>query len=661
MPQNVRNTPAMTAQKVIKVPTDRSMPPVMITNVQAMASTPLTAVDCRMLTMLSACKKLGEATLKNAINASRLANASSFWRVAGLKSVRFRMSITPGRVMVSAPGGVEFMAGPPSGRLHGVALRGELHDHFLRGLAAGKLAGNAAFAHHDDSVAHAQYLGQLGGDHHDRLALLGQRMEQLVDLALGADIDAARGLVEKQDVAVAQQPFRDHDLLLVAAGQQPHLLFDRRCLDLQLFDETLCRRPRAGRVDKPAQLQKTLHAGQHDIGFHIQPGRQSEVLAVFGKIAHPVSHSILGRRDRHSLAVYADLAGVDAVGAEHGARHFSTAGAHEPGEAEDFALAQRKAHVANRGAAVQVAHLQRHAVTGSVGRVVGRIDQLAADHHADNVVDGGGGHGHRGDVLPVAHDGYAVGNLLQLVHLVRDVDDAHAARLQLADDAKKIGHFGVVQRRGGLVHDQHTRVERQGLGDLHQLLLRHRQRAHADGRVEPQMHGLENAARLFVERVLVQEHAEQPAGLAADEDVLSRAEVVHQVELLMNDADAVALRRARAADFDRAAVEKDLPGVFLVHASEHLHQRGFARPVFAHQRMNLAGQQVELAGIKRANAGERFRKVADRDDRAWGGYAHWFNCVHRDLKTRGVSASAPVLWRVHSAASVSAPENLHII
>src|SRR5229473_1323769 len=173
------------------------------------------------------------------------------------------------------------------------------------------------------------------------------------------------------------------------------------------------------------------------------------------------------------------------------------------------------------------------------------------------------------------------------------------------------------------------------------------------------MHGLEYAARLLVERVLVQEHAELPARLAADEDILRRAEVVHQVELLMNDADAVALRRARAADFDRAAVEKYLPGVFLVHASEHLHQRGFARAVFAHQRMNLAGQQVELAVVQRANAGERFRQPADRDDRAWGGYAHRFTCVRRDLRTRGVSAAASVVWRVHSAASVSGPENRH--
>ena len=50
MPQLVSTTPHMTAVKVISVPTERSMPPVMMTKVQATPSTPLTAVACRMPT-----------------------------------------------------------------------------------------------------------------------------------------------------------------------------------------------------------------------------------------------------------------------------------------------------------------------------------------------------------------------------------------------------------------------------------------------------------------------------------------------------------------------------------------------------------------------------------------------------------------------------------
>ena len=43
-----------------------------------------------------------------------------------------------------------------------------------------------------------------------------------VDLGLGADVDAARRLVEQQHPASAQQPAGEHDLLLVAAGELAH-------------------------------------------------------------------------------------------------------------------------------------------------------------------------------------------------------------------------------------------------------------------------------------------------------------------------------------------------------------------------------------------------------------------------------------------------------
>ena len=46
-----------------------------------------------------------------------------------------------------------------------------------------------------------------------------QLVEELVDLLLGADVDAASRLVEDEDVAVLDQPAGDDRLLLVAARQ----------------------------------------------------------------------------------------------------------------------------------------------------------------------------------------------------------------------------------------------------------------------------------------------------------------------------------------------------------------------------------------------------------------------------------------------------------
>ena len=53
---------------------------------------------------------------------------------------------------------------------------------------------------------------------------LGQPVHQVVDLDFGADVDAARRLVEDEDARVAGEPLAEDDLLLVAAAQQPHRL-----------------------------------------------------------------------------------------------------------------------------------------------------------------------------------------------------------------------------------------------------------------------------------------------------------------------------------------------------------------------------------------------------------------------------------------------------
>ena len=65
----------MTAQNVIIVPTERSMPPVMITNVTAMARTPLTDAACKIAIMFDVCIKLAEAMEKPISKTMRLAKA----------------------------------------------------------------------------------------------------------------------------------------------------------------------------------------------------------------------------------------------------------------------------------------------------------------------------------------------------------------------------------------------------------------------------------------------------------------------------------------------------------------------------------------------------------------------------------------------------------
>ena len=70
------------------------------------------------------------------------------------------------------------------------------HDPLLLEVAAGERAHLAALAHHHDPVAHRQHLGQVGRDEDDGDAGAGELADQLMDIGLGADIDAAGRLVE---------------------------------------------------------------------------------------------------------------------------------------------------------------------------------------------------------------------------------------------------------------------------------------------------------------------------------------------------------------------------------------------------------------------------------------------------------------------------------
>ena len=122
------------------------------------------------------------------------------------------------------------------------------------------------------------------------------------------------------------------------------------------------------------------------------------------------------------------------------------------------------------------------------------------------------------------------------------------------------------------------------------------------------MHGGEDLRRGGVQLGVVEQQAAELLRLAADEDVLRRRQVGHQVQLLMDYADAQLLRAARRADFDRLAIEQDLALVGLVDAGEDLHQRRLAGAVLAHQRMHFAGVQLQPDPVQRANARKRLAR-----------------------------------------------------
>ena len=73
-------------------------------------------------------------------------------------------------------------------------------------VVAAEMRGNAAFAQHDDAVAHADELGQLRRDQDDGQSLLRELGDHAVDLGLALDVDALGRLVEDEQARPRRQP-----------------------------------------------------------------------------------------------------------------------------------------------------------------------------------------------------------------------------------------------------------------------------------------------------------------------------------------------------------------------------------------------------------------------------------------------------------------------
>src|SRR6266511_2092664 len=96
---------------------------------------------------------------------------------------------------------------------------------------------DAAGTHNGDAVADAEQLRVVGTDQHDADSARRPFVDYVVHLALRADVDSLRRLVENQDARFGEEPTREHDLLLVAAGEEGDIAVLRPGTQSQLADE----------------------------------------------------------------------------------------------------------------------------------------------------------------------------------------------------------------------------------------------------------------------------------------------------------------------------------------------------------------------------------------------------------------------------------------
>ena len=199
-----------------------------------------------------------------------------------------------------------------------------------------------------------------------------------------------------------------------------------------------------------------------------------------------------------------------------------------------------------------------------------------------------------------------VGELLHLVHLVRDDDHGLAVIAHVAQHGKEL--FGLLRGQHGsrLVEDQDVRAAVEHLDDLHRLLLGNGHIVDLLLRVDLEAVGGADLADLL-RRALEVELAGQ-----AEHDVLGGGEHVHELEMLVDHADAEIKGVLGGADDDLFAVYGDRALIREVDAGEHVHQRGLAAAVFAQQGQDLAAVDIEPAFVVGDDGAEALRDVTHR-------------------------------------------------
>src|SRR5918998_6950378 len=102
-----------------------------------------------------------------------------------------------------------------------------------------ELLDDAPAGHHEQPIAQLPRLPDLGGHVEHRDPVFGQPAHQAEDLLPGPDVDAASRVVQDQNPRTRAHPPREHDLLLVAAGERLDELIQRRRADGQVPDVPL--------------------------------------------------------------------------------------------------------------------------------------------------------------------------------------------------------------------------------------------------------------------------------------------------------------------------------------------------------------------------------------------------------------------------------------
>ena len=325
--------------------------------------------------------------------------------------------------------------------------------------------------------------------------------------------------------------------MLVAAGKMVDRAIDARRLQVEPLGEARRRLPLGGPVEEAAARERrprergerhVLQAGaDHHQPLGAPVGRQVEQAAI-----HQLARPPAG----HVLALQPHRAGRDRLDAEGGPHHLRLARADEAGEADDLAPRHRKRCAGHRPRRRRQPLDAQDLLAGNAADRREKLADDAAGHQPHQLVAADAARIARRHIAPVAQHGDAVADPLDLLHAVRDVDDAHALAFDLRDEAEELLRLPLRQRGGRLVEDQHAQLRAERLGDLHHLLLGAAQIVHPVRRLQREAEPLDDLHRAAAQAPAVEEAA---AGrLGAEKNVLLDRHLRDQREFLEHRGNA---------------------------------------------------------------------------------------------------------------------------
>ena len=296
-------------------------------------------------------------------------------------------------------------------------------------------------------VAEPQHLLQLGGDEDHRHALAGELGDQLLDLGLGADVDAAGRLVEDEHLRLGDQPAGQQHLLLVAAA--------RGCASARSGRPGGCRAPRCTALTSVARVACGIGRSQPREACSASSMLSATVRSSMTPSARRFSleNAILrsiacrGLRSRRRSARTSQLAGVGGVGAEQQPGELGAAGAEQAGDPDDLALVDARGRRPRRRALAAQAERLEHRGPGLVAPSVAATSRSMRSSASSSRPIISPHQLELGDVLghalpdqrAVAQHRHPVGDLEDLVEEVRDEHDRDALLAQRPHHLEQLG------------------------------------------------------------------------------------------------------------------------------------------------------------------------------------------------------------------------------